>query len=296
MEIRLLKNMILVLLGMVLAQPLLAAGFVSDCLIEPNQKVDLGSPVTGLLEQVLVGRADRVKKGQVLARLESRVEAAAAELARFKSAQAGPISVAESKIQFSQKKFDRRQKMAREKVMSAQERDDAEAELRLAQAELKVATENRQIAKLEHRQQSGQLDLRVLRSPFDGVVMEQLAYPGEVVEPGAGKGVILRLAQLDPLRIRIVLPKSLFGKVAPQMEVEILPEIPANGRYVAKVRSVDRLVDAASGAFVVMLELPNPKLQIPAGVMCKARFPEGTAAAKGPAVKSPVKSSVVSGK
>ncbi|MDR2165087.1 MAG: efflux RND transporter periplasmic adaptor subunit [Zoogloeaceae bacterium] len=286
------ENVVGVLFGVFLAQPLLAAGFVSDCLIEPNQKVDLGSPVTGLLEQVLVGRADRVKKGQVLARLESRAETAATELARFRSVQTGPINMAENKVRFSQKKFDRRQAMAREKLMSAQERDDAEAELRLAQAELKVATENRQIARLEHRQQSGQLGLRVLRSPFDGVVVEQLAHPGEVVEPGAGKGVILRLAQLDPLRLRMVLPKSLFGKVAPQMTVEILPEIPANGRYVARVRSVDRLVDAASGAFVVMLELPNPKLQIPAGVMCKARFPEGTAAVKGPAAKSPA----VSGK
>ncbi|GHT92431.1 hypothetical protein AGMMS49545_09970 [Betaproteobacteria bacterium] len=270
-----LKNVVGVLMGMCLALPLFAAGVVSDCLIEPNQKVDLGSPVTGLLEQVLVKRADRVKKGQVLARLESRAETAQAELARFKSVQTGPIGAAESKIQFSRKKFNRRQAMAQEKVMSAQESDDAEAELRLAQAELQVATENRQIAGLEHQQQSGLLNLRTIRSPFDGVVVEQVAYPGEVIEPGAGRGVVLRLAQMDPLRIQVVLPKSSFGKITPQMQVDIFPEIPANGRYVAKVRSVDQLVDAASGTYIVMLELPNPELRIPAGVMCKAQFPEG---------------------
>jgi hypothetical protein len=36
------------------------------------------------------------------------------------------------------------------------------------------------------------------------------------------------------------------------------------------VASVDRMVDAASGTFVVFMDLPNPKLDIPSGVKCKA--------------------------
>jgi RND family efflux transporter MFP subunit len=256
---------------------------VSNCLIEPNQTVSLGSPVVGLLEEVLVGRADRVVKGQVVARLESRAEKAALELAHFKSVQVGPTGMAESKIAFSQKKYSRRNAMAQEKVMSAQASDDAKAELEIAQAELKVAQENRQLARLEHQQQKGLLDLRTLRSPFTGVVVEQMAYPGEVVEPG--KGAILKLAQLDPLRIQVVLHKSEFGKVAPQMQVEIFPEIPADGRYTAKVRSVDKLIDAASGTFVAILELPNPELRIPAGVACRALFPNSVLSKAQPATK-----------
>jgi RND family efflux transporter MFP subunit len=245
-----------------------------NCLIEPNQTVDLGTPITGRLEQVFVSRADRITQGQVLARLESRAETAATELARFKSEQVGPTQLAQSKIEFSQRKFDRRQVMAKEKLMPVQESDDAEAELRLAEAELKVASENRQIAKLEHRQQRGLLDLRTIRSPFNGVVVEQLAFAGEVVEPGAGKRGILRVAQLDPLRVHVVLPKTAFGLVSEGMSVQIIPEIPPKGHHVAKVQSVDRLINAASGTFVVLLELPNPNLEIPAGVTCTAEFPE----------------------
>jgi hypothetical protein len=63
------------------------------------------------LEQVLVSRADRITQGQVLARLESRAEMAATELARFKSEQVGPTQLAQSKIEFSRRKFDRRQVM-----------------------------------------------------------------------------------------------------------------------------------------------------------------------------------------
>jgi len=247
----------------------------ADCLIEPTQIVELASPVTGLLDKVMVRRADRVSKGQVVATLESRAEQAASELARFKSVQVGPTQMAENKIEFAKRKFTRRQAMSNEKLMAAQDKDDAEAELRLAESELKVAGENRQIAKLEHQQQSSLLNLRTLRSPFDGVVVDVLAYPGEVVEPGATKKAVIKLAQLDPLRIQVVLPKDVFGKVAPGMAVDVLPEIPGKGHYAAKVRSVDRLIDAASGTFVVLLDLPNPKLEIPAGVKCKATFPAG---------------------
>lgn len=185
--------------------------FAVDCLIEPTQTIELASPVTGLLDKVLVKRADRVAKGQIVATLESRAEHAAAELARFKSEQIGPTAMAENKIEFAKRKFSRRQAMTHEKLMPAQDRDDAEAELRLAESELKVATENRQLAKLEYQQQSSLLNLRTVRSPFDGVVVDQLAYPGEVVEPGSSKKAIVKLAQLDPLRVHVVLPKDAFA-------------------------------------------------------------------------------------
>lgn len=253
----------------------------ADCLIEPPQIVDLASPVTGMLDKVLVKRADRVSKGQVLATLESRAEQAASELARFKSVQVGPRQMAESKIEFAKRKFTRRQAMSNEKLMAAQDRDDAEAELRLAESELQVASENRQIAKLEHQQQSSLLNLRTIRSPFEGVVVDVLSFPGEVVEPGSNKKSVVKVAQLDPLKIQVVLPKDAFGTVLSGTSVEVLPEIPAKARYTAKVKSVDRLIDAASGTFVVLLELPNPKLEIPAGVKCKANFPKAQGGALG---------------
>jgi RND family efflux transporter MFP subunit len=254
-----------------LAVPAFAAPF--DCLIEPTQTVEVASPVTGLLDRVNVKRGDRVAKGQVVAVLDSRAEQAATELARFKSEQLGPMQMAERKIEFSQRKFNRRRDMAADRLMSPQERDDAEAELKQAESELQVAKENRRIAQIEFQQQSSLLDLRTIRSPFAGVVVDQMAYPGEVVEPGGSKKFILKLAQLDPLRVHVILPKRVFGKPAIGMAVEVSPEINAKSSYVAKVKGIDRLIDAASGTFVVYLELPNSKLDIPAGVKCRATFP-----------------------
>ncbi len=194
-----------------------------DCLIEPTQAIDVGSPVAGLLDKVYVRRGDRVAAGQVLATLESQAEQAAAELARYKSQASGPTMTAESKIEFSKRKFQRR--------------------------------------------------LRTIRSPFDGVVADQLLYPGEVVEPTGNKKTILKLAQLDPLRVHVILPMAAFRKVSLGMTAQVYPEMPIGGSYSAKVKIVDKLIDAASGTFAAFLEMRNPRLSIPVGVKCKAEFP-----------------------
>jgi RND family efflux transporter MFP subunit len=205
-----------------------------DCLIEPMQMVNLSSPITGLLDKVMVKRGDRITKGQVLASLESDAEKAAADLARYKSTLEGPSKLAESKIEFSGRKFKRKHDMVAEKLLSPQESDDAEAEYKQAQAELQVAKENLQVAGLEYRQQNSQLALRTIRSPFDGVVVDQMIYPGEVVEPG--QQAILKVAQLNPLRVRVILPNKVFGKPTVGMMADVTPEIAGLGNYVGKVR------------------------------------------------------------
>lgn len=258
---------------------LVAAGVVScaahaadyDCLIEPQQSVEIGSAVTGVIDKVLVKRGDRVRKGQVLAVLESTAEAAAAELAKFKSESTGAVEAAQMKIEFGKKKYERLKEMAAQHLVSTQEADNAESELRLAEAELIAAKENRAQAALEYKQQSGLLALRTIRSPLNGVVVDQLLHPGETAEPG-GKKPLLKLAQVDPLKVRVMLPMSAFGKLKMGNAVEITPEHDLGGRLKAKVRHTDKVLDAASATHIVLLDLPNGSAQIPAGVKCKAHL------------------------
>jgi RND family efflux transporter MFP subunit len=252
-----------------------ASGFAQashDCLFEPAQTVEVGSPGNGLLEKVLVKRGDRVAQGQVLAVLESRAESAAAELARLKSEAKGPQQAAREKMEFAQRKFQRRSEMAAQKLGSVQDRDDAEAELAQARAELLLAQESVQQARQEYQQQSSLLNQRTVRSPFSGVVVDQMLYPGEIVDGSGNKRAILKLAQLDPLRVRIIVPMKLFGQVKLGAKVEVTPELESGKSRVATVSAVDRLVDAASGTFTVVAEMPNRQLDVPAGVRCKARL------------------------
>jgi RND family efflux transporter MFP subunit len=244
-----------------------------ECLTEPTQIVDISSPVVGLLEKVNVQRGDKVRKGEIIANLESTAETASVALALYKSQITAPSITAENKIKFAKRKYERRRNMEEKDFMSGQERDEAEAEMKLAEGELKLAQENKAVAGLEWRQQSRLLNLRTIRSPFDGVVVDQSLFPGEVVEPGGQKKSILKLAQLNPLRIYVILPMSAFGKVTHGMKVDVHPESPIGGHFIGKLTIIDRVVNAASGTFGVFLEVANPSLNIPAGVKCKADFP-----------------------
>ena len=245
-----------------------------NCMIEPTQIIELGSSVAGRVSQVYVKRGDVVKKNQTLITLESDAERAASELAKFKSEQAGPARLAESKIEFSKKKFSRRQEMTNQKLMSLQDSEDAESEVRLAEAELQIAKENRQLAKLELQQQNSLLNLRTIRSPVNGIVVDQGVFLGEVYEPGSSKKYILKVAEMNPLKVHVILPKNMFGRLKHGMVGKITPELLKANSYLAKVTMIDRLIDGASGTFVAFLEMPNPKLEVPAGLKCKVAFSE----------------------
>ena len=109
---------------------------------------------------------------------------------------------------------------------------------------------------------------RIIRSPVSGVVVERLMSPGERVE----EETILKIAQIDPLRVEVILPSSAFGRVKVGMRAAVVPEFPSDTVHVAPVTIVDRVVDAASGTFGVRLELPNPDHEIPVGLHCQVRF------------------------
>jgi RND family efflux transporter MFP subunit len=247
-----------------------AAAF--ECLVEPTQQVEIRSPIVGTLEQVTVRRGDRVKKGQVLVALESRAERASADLAKYKATLQGPVQEATAKLDYAKRKAERRRQMQKENLMSTQDAEDAEGDMKIAEAELLVARENKEIARLESEEQNGLLGRRTILSPFDGVVADQLLYPGEVVDPNDPKKPILKLVQIDPLRVHVILPRAVFGKIRKGMTGEVTPEAPAQGAVKGTVRIVDAVVDAASGTFGAFLEVPNPKLEIPAGLRCTAKF------------------------
>lgn len=258
----------LIVPGMAAAAP----GVVAyDCLIEPSQVVELRSTVEGLIDKVHVRRGDPVKRGQVLAELQSRAEKLAVDSARFRSTMEGQIATAQNRVDYATKKFARADELQKQQMVSAQARDEADAELRLAQAELVAARESRDLARIDHQRAVEQLALRTLTSPFDGVVLERFLNPGDLAESGTGRKPVLKLAQIDPLRVDIVLPRALLGKVKPGARVVVVPQ-GGGDRYVAAVRMVDKVVDAASGTLLARVELPNRDGTVPAGVPCKAEL------------------------
>lgn len=247
-----------------------AASF--ECIIQPNQVVEVRSPAEGLIAKVRVQRGDWVKAGQTLVELESSVERSAVAAAKYRSEMVGRIAVAKERVGYASTKAGRVAELRKERFVAAQAHDDAQAEMRVAQAELEDANENRQLARLDYQQKVDLLGLRTLRSPFDGVVMDRMLNPGDLTQYGTETKPILKLAQIDPLRVEVVLPIDYYKKLGLGMVGEVIPER-LGGRYPARVKVIDRVFDAASGTFGVRLELPNRQNAIPGGIRCQVDFP-----------------------
>lgn len=259
------------------------SGAEFDCIIEPRQVIELRSPIEGLIDRVNVNRGDYVKRGQELALLDTAVERVQAAISLQRSQMEGAVRAWESRGELSTKKSTRMDELQRQNFVSAQVRDEAFAEKRIAEAELRDASDNRKLADLEHKRQLEIIRLKTIRSPVNGVITERLLNPGELAEAGVGRKPMLKLAEIDTLHVEVLLPAAAYGKVKHGMVIQVTPEIPAGARLRATVKVIDRVLDAASGTFGVRLELANSDRKIPAGIRCRADFPdiEGSVAGKG---------------
>lgn len=212
-----------------------------ECLLEPNMTASLGTQVPGVIAEVLVDRGDQVIAGQVVARLQSGAEQASVELKR-------------AQTDYGQRRVKRNEELVAQQLIPESDRDEVETQTRLAAIELK--------------QQEAVLAQRVIRAPFSGVVVERMLNPGDRVY----EEKILRIAQIDPLRVEVVVPAIWMDQIKKGMRAEVNLAPYQTGKYPAKVVLVDRVVDAATATVGVRLQLANPRSSIPAGLRCTVRF------------------------
>jgi multidrug efflux pump subunit AcrA (membrane-fusion protein) len=284
-----------------------------DGVIEPHRVIKIGGSGTpGILDSVKVDRGDYVKKGQPLATLQSGVEKAALEIAQARAEAEASVKVKMEKaslaiararaeldavinarradLDLAIRKQNRTEELFKKDFVPFAEMDESETKRRLAEAQLEEAVQNKRFSELEYRRQEAQLEdalvnkrlaeleyersfevvkRMTITSPIDGVVVERFLSAGEYVETES----ILKLAQIDPLNVEVILPVAMYRSIRMDISAEVVPEPPVGGSYTAKVKVIDKVVDAASGTFGVRLELPNPNNRLPGGLKCKVVFP-----------------------
>lgn len=248
---------------------------IEDCVIEPNKIAAVSSSVTGVIDQLAVKRGQPVKKGQVLATLQSNIEKATVELARVRAERDQAIKAKTARLEFAQRRLKRNRDLFEQNLISEQVVDEAETDVLLAELELGEFLEERTIAQIELVRTMEALEIRTIRSPFNGIVIDVLVAEGESVE----NRPLLNIASIDPLNVEIIAPVPLFGKINKGDKAKVYPEQPIGGEYSASVVIVDRVLDAASGTFGIRLQLPNRKNRLPAGLRCQVNFPDLDAAA-----------------
>jgi len=242
-------------------------------MIQPSQLVQVGSPAPGVIERILVDRGDLVKAGQEVVQLNASVERAALALARERARQQGEVQATEGARELAERELARADELFRKNFVSGTYRDKQKAEARVAGGRSEEAREKQQLAGHELTLATAQLAQRTLRAPISGVVVERFMALGEYVD----QKPVLRIAAVDPLRVDVLVPAAAFGQVLVGQKGQVVPELVDRRVLTATVKTVDRLIDAASNTFRVRLELPNPGATLPAGLRCRVDLGLGTA-------------------
>ncbi|WP_157735748.1 efflux RND transporter periplasmic adaptor subunit [Granulosicoccus antarcticus] len=254
----------------------LEGDYSHECLIEPNRVLKLGSETQGLVDVLEVDRGDYVKAGDVVARLRSTVERGRVEQARKRAAMKGEINARKADLELTSIVLKRSDRLHKQALIPSQELDEARAQHRVAQAALRQAEDTVDQLKLDLVRAEALLAQRIIRSPIDGVVVEQHAFAGEYVQDNP----VITIAQLNPLRVEVVLPLKEFGRYVVGDTAVVKPELggpPVN----ARVDIVDPLLDASSGTFGIRLLLDNSKGDLVAGQKCEVTIKTESAASAG---------------
>lgn len=202
--------------------------------VKPKRFVNVSANVSGRITALLVKEGDAVRRGQVLARIDStrfaageRQSAAAVEAARADARRA------EADLEASRLAWDRSRKMHAEKLISDQAFEQAQAELKMKEAALSAL--RRRVAQQAAGLESNRDDLEktVVVAPMDGVVTNLQKEEGEVV---------IGAQSFQPTVIMTVGDLSSF-------EVEVLVD-ETDIRYIALGQPAEIRVDALEGVKV----------------------------------------------
>jgi hypothetical protein len=111
-----------------------------------------------------------------------------------------------------------------------------------------------------------ELDLEdtVLRAPSNGVVLEKFKEVGEIAVPGgfAGSGELIRLANMDELRVEVDINESDLSKIEIGQAVEVIPDAYTDRRYRASVVKLYPQINRQKGTLKVEAKILEPDAKL----------------------------------
>lgn len=222
-----------------------ATGYVTA-----RRSATVSAQITGTLTEVLIDEGFRVKKGQVLARLDDsglKASLAAAE-AQARSAEA---AVAQQRAQLLQAQSDaRRQNDLLAQGMTTRQAQEQTATAVVAHAaQLEAALRQAEAAQAQVKLARVSFDYTTVRAPFDGVVTARAAQVGEIISPLSAGGGFTRtgvgtIVDMDSLEVGVDVNEAYIAQVKPDMPCEAVldayPDWKIPAHVVTVIPSADR--------------------------------------------------------
>ena len=183
--------------------------------VEPTLQVDVGSLISGTISEVAVAINDQVKKGQVLARLDT--SSLEAELARDQAAlMASKAAVADALAtqEAAMVALNRAQKMRDKGLVTEEELASATTAKRRADAGLASAEANVHVSEANVKLSQTSVDKAVIVAPIDGMVLDMTADLGQTVSASGSTVTLFTLAHdLGQMQLQVDVDESEIGRV-----------------------------------------------------------------------------------
>jgi cobalt-zinc-cadmium efflux system membrane fusion protein len=237
-----------------------AAPAPAELHVPDDAYAEVGSPVTARALRVAVTAGQAVRRGQVLAEMQSL------DVGRTR----GAFAEAQARVDLARRVFERKRGLADERIAPAREVQEAEAELRTAEAGLASARAALQAMGAEETGHAG--GTLPLRAPIDGTVIERNLAQGQVADPAQ---TLFRIGSLATLWVVAHAPEREAIRVAPGATARVaIPALPGESLR-ARVLAVGSQVEMSSRTIPVRLLLPNAGGVLRPGMSATVWLPVG---------------------
>lgn len=247
--------------------------------LAPVNEVDVGSEQSGTVKEVFVDYNDRVKKGQVLARLDvSKLQDAIAKAkAELASAEAKVLQT-QATVKEARANLGRLRQVARlsgGKVPSSADLETAEATLQRASADEASARAAVDVARATLRSNETDLSKASIYSPIDGVVLTRAVEPGQTVAASLQVTVLFKLAEsLSQMELQVDVDEADVGQVRAGQAATFTVDAYPNRRFpagISLVRFGSETVDNVV-SYKTILNVDNDDLSLRPGMTATAEI------------------------
>jgi len=245
--------------------------------LQPTNEVEVGSELSGIIKGVEADYNDRVKVGQVLAKLDtSKLEAqiaqakAALESAKAKVLQA-QATVSETRAKLSQ--LQKVRELSHQKVPSQTDIDAAEAAFERAKAD--EASTKAAVSQARATLEVNETDLSksIIRSPINGIVLTRSIEPGQTVAASFEAPVLFTLAEdLTQMELHVNVDEADIGKVQEGQEAAFSVAAYPNRTFEARITQTRYGSSTTSGVvtYETVLKVDNADLSLRPGMTATA--------------------------
>ena len=199
---------------------------------------------------VAIEEGQRVREGQIIARLDDSNTRASLEQARAQLTQA-EASLRASKTAFDDALpiFKRNQRQFEAQVISEQAFDGAKATYNAAEQDYNVRVRALEVARATLAVAQRYQDDTIVRAPFSGVVVTKAAQAGEIVSPSSAGGGFTRtgictIVDMDSLEVEVDVSENFINRVRPQQPATIklnaYPDWEIPAEVIAVIPTADR--------------------------------------------------------